>query len=196
MLEKWNANPSHRHVTDALKVDVQYVIRPRSAALNSMGGAFGREVSAEKGCGLEDQELGTRNRASLTCRGWTAIPSSFFSQAKVSVCRTMRLGNRPITITRREQVAQLTALTISLNDIVELPAEMCLLSALTSLDASNNEIGHIHAAALHLPHLQELGLAFNRLVDLPNDLGNLTTLHRLTLQVIDSGTYIFFLRWT
>lgn len=90
--------------------------------------------------------------------------------------------------TRQDQLAQLTGLTISLNHIVELPAEMCLLSALTRLDATNNEIVHIPDAALQLPRLEELELAFNRIVVLPPALGDLTALHRLTLQV--HGSYV------
>lgn len=58
-----------------------------------------------------------------------------------------------------------------------------MLSALTVLDAANNEIEDIHEAALRLPRLKELELAFNRLAVLPPSLGDLTALRRLTLQV-------------
>jgi len=58
-----------------------------------------------------------------------------------------------------------------------------MLSALTMLDASNNEIEDIHEEALRLPRLEELELAFNRLSVLPPSLGDLTVLRRLTLQV-------------
>ena len=102
---------------------------------------------------------------------------------RAQVCHAGRIPDADNNCTRQDQLAQLTGLTISLNLIVELPAEMCLLSALTRLDATNNEIVHIPDAALQLPRLEELELAFNRIEVLPPALGDLTALRRLTLQV-------------
>jgi Leucine-rich repeat (LRR) protein len=97
------------------------------------------------------------------------------------------------------------ALHISYNKLVALPAELAHLECLTLIgidelarppnssfprltasncaDATHNEIAEVHEQVCTLPRLNVLELAFNRLQRLPDDLGKLTSLDRLTLQV-------------
>lgn len=95
------------------------------------------------------------------------------------------------------------ALHISYNKLVALPAELAHLECLTLIgelarppnssfprltasncaDATHNEIAEVHEQVCTLPRLNALELAFNRLQRLPDDLGKLTSLDRLTLQV-------------
>jgi len=108
------------------------------------------------------------------------------------------------------QHRHVTALHVSYNKLAALPAELARLEALTLLgtcphagrappgaplrpraaltasgraDATHNKISEVHELVCTLPRLGALELAFNCLRCLPDGVGKLTSLDRLTLQV-------------
>lgn len=93
-------------------------------------------------------------------------------------CRSPKVGSLPRSIV---QLANLSKLDISWNQLTSLPESIGQLSSLQELDLGYNQLNNLPDSICQLSNLQKLDLSGNQLTILPKSIGQLSSLQKLDL---------------